>query len=83
MSFEKWLIGFEKELIKIIHKEHKEENLLLISPELSERLLHSYVAYKTQISTNSLVRATWTLAIFTIILSIITLFLNIIILFLK
>jgi hypothetical protein len=68
MSFDGYIKDLEKEISKILKKEHKDNNFWLVNPELSKMIIQAYSDYRTK----QLVRATWILAICTIIMNIIS-----------
>lgn len=76
MSFKEWEMGYEKEYereLKELYEKHPDYRGFI--PEgLDKRLIQHYSAYRSELTTKRLVRATWFLAIGTLILSIITLF---------
>ena len=77
MGFEEWLRNYESEYEKALKKWQDKGGYKSIIPKgFSEKILKQYMAYRIEMETKKLVRATWALAIVTIILSFITLMLK-------
>lgn len=77
MKFQEWLRKYERESDKELKRWQEKSGYKGLLPEgFDEKLIQQYNTYRIEMETKNLVKATWILAIGTIILSILTLILK-------